>query len=62
MGKFVLSDGRAFTDYRPNCEMNKKNKSSLNSLEYRQLLQKNAVNIMKTNYITSVKKNNEVCN
>jgi hypothetical protein len=62
MGKFVSSDGRAFTDYRPNCVVNKKIQQSMNSLEYRKYLQSNASKIMEQNFNMSVKSNKQVCN
>mgnify|MGYP007047513127 CR=1 FL=1 len=44
-----MSDGRAFTSYLPSCQMNEdimsKNRVSSNS-EYREFLQKNAVEII----------------
>jgi len=64
-GKFVSSDGRAFTDYRPNCILNKEiqeSSGSGNSLEYRKFLQVNAAEIIGLNYKNSFKKNKEVCN
>jgi hypothetical protein len=65
MGKFVLEDGRAFTDYSPSCIVNDKIKSSnniKNSLDYRKFLQKNAQVLMQNNFKESVKTNKEVCN
>ena len=41
-----MSDGRQFTDYRPNCLMNK-SKVPLNSHEYKQMLIHNADEILK---------------
>lgn len=64
-GKFVSEDGRAFTDYRPNCLVNKTLQDSKglgNSLEYRKFLQKNAESIIDSNFQDSFKKNKEVCN
>lgn len=46
MAKFVLEDGRAFTDYRPNCIMNEQMQKGMDSHEYRMYLQKNAKSIM----------------
>jgi len=50
MPKFVMSDGRMFTDYQPSCDLNNyiQNKYQIkNSHEYRIFLQKNAEQIMK---------------
>lgn len=44
-----MSDGRCFTSFIPNCQMNEffKNKySSASNNDYRQYLQENAINIM----------------
>lgn len=44
MPKFVMSDGRVFTDYNPNCELNaqiQKKYNVLNSHQYRAFLQAN---------------------
>lgn len=62
MGKFVSSDGRAFTDYRPNCLVNKNIQKNMNSLEYRKYLQTNASKIMEDNLKYSIQTNKEVCN
>ena len=50
MPRFVMSDARAFTDYNPNCELNKRLQEKYqlkNGHEYRYFLQKNAEQIMK---------------
>lgn len=50
MPKFVSEDGRAFTDYNPNCELNnyiQKKYDIKNSHEYRAFLQANATKLMK---------------
>ena len=60
--KFVSEDGRAFTDYRPNCVVNKEMQNGSNSLEYRKFLQMNAEKIMEKNLEKSVKKNEQLCN
>ena len=60
-GKFVLSDGRAFTDYRPNCLMNKESAKAMSPLEHRLYLQKNAVKIMEQNSGKAIKKNKNMC-
>ena len=47
---YVLNDGRAFTDYRPNCELNEYLKAKYApgaSSEYRMFLQHNACALMK---------------
>jgi hypothetical protein len=65
MGKFACEDGRAFTDYRPSCVMNKmiaNNNEVGNSLEYRKFLQLNADRIREMNLKAAVEKNRVVCN
>lgn len=63
MAKFVLSDGRVFTDYTPNCVLNKAlKKENMTSLEYRKYLQANAEEIMRVNFKKSAQSNNSVCN
>jgi hypothetical protein len=50
MPKFVMSDGREFTDFQPSCTLNEmiQNKYNIkNSHEYRYFLQKNAEKVMK---------------
>lgn len=52
MPKFVMSDGREFTDYSPACDLNNQLQSKYNlknSYEYRQFLQKNAEMLIKEN-------------
>lgn len=52
MPKFTMSDARAFTDYNPNCEMNKflqKKYNVGNSHDYKKFLQQNAEKIMADN-------------
>ena len=47
--KNVMHDGRAFTDYNPNCALNEYLKTGhniVNSTEYRLFLQRNACKIM----------------
>lgn len=49
MPKFTMSDARVFTDYNPNCEMNRflqKKYNVENSHEYRKFLQDNAEKVM----------------
>lgn len=49
MVKFVSADGRAFTDYRPNCEINRNirnNMGLMSSFDYRMALQRNALPII----------------
>jgi len=48
--KYVLQDGRSFTDYSPNCQMNEYYKGKyapLSSSEYRMFLQRNGCAVMK---------------
>lgn len=45
-----MADGRAFTDYRPQCLLNN---SKLNSYDYRMFLMKNAEKIIENN-VTSI--------
>ena len=40
-----MADGRIFTDYRPNCVMNKEYSQEKNSFDYRYFLTKNAQSI-----------------
>lgn len=50
MPKYVMSDGRTFTDYNPSCSLNKmiQEKFKLsNSHQYRAFLQQNAEELMK---------------
>ena len=59
MVKFVSEDGRAFTDYRPNCVMNeeiKKSNQITNSFEYSKFLQMNAEKIMDNNRVKVTQK------
>ena len=44
-----MSDGRAFTDYNPNCLLNKGLAGKMDSYEYRQSLIKNAQDILLKN-------------
>jgi hypothetical protein len=51
MPKYAMADGRAFTDYRPNCQLNEKLQQGSgmnNAREYRMYLQQNAAPIMQT--------------
>ena len=61
-----MSDGRHFTDYRPNCYVNnllRYNNRTMSSYEYRQFLTQNAENLMKINNMYSSQKNScEPCN
>lgn len=50
MPKFVMSDGRQFTDYNPACSLNdaiQKQNNIKNSHEYRRFLQTNAERLIK---------------
>lgn len=58
MPKFVSEDGRAFTDYNPNCEINnylQKKYNIKNAHEYRSFLQKNAEKVM-LDFVTCLQK------
>lgn len=62
----LMSDGRTFTDYRPNCLVDqsilKENKIN-SSYEYRQFLMKNASKFIEENSDLNYKKNScETCN
>jgi hypothetical protein len=64
MPKFVLEDGRAFTDYNPNCEINnaiQKKYKVTDSHEYRAFLQNNAEKLMKELSSCYEKENCKVC-
>ena len=55
-----MSDGRHFTDYRPNCYVNnllRYNNRTMSSYEYRNFLTQNAENLMKINNMYSSQKN-----
>lgn len=50
MPKYIMSDGRAFTNYHPNCTLNKviqDNYKIQNSHQYRAFLQQNAEELIK---------------
>jgi len=50
MPKYIMSDGRAFTDYNPSCSLNNNLQKKYNvkdSHEFRQYLQHNAEQVMK---------------
>jgi hypothetical protein len=54
--RFIDASGRQFTDYNPNCELNRaiqRKNNITNSHEYRAFLQKNAEELMK-NFSKSV--------
>ena len=62
--KFVSSDGRAFTDYRPNCAVNEalqKASGSTNTHAYRKYLQDNGLAIMNKAKTTLPYKKCEFC-
>ena len=42
-----MSDGRAITDYSPNCELNGQLQKNLSSIQYRDFLTNNADKIMR---------------
>ena len=49
MPRAGMSDGRVFTNYLPNCQMNKTmegNKGLTNNTEYKEYIQKNAAIVM----------------
>jgi hypothetical protein len=55
-----MADGRHFTDYRPNCEVNtfiRSDNNIKNSFDYRTFLQTNAETLMNKNRDISTKKN-----
>lgn len=53
-----MADGRHFTDYRPNCDLqNDLNKSGLNSNDMRNWLTRNADSVMKKNNKMAMTKN-----
>lgn len=55
-----MSDGRHFTDYRPNCDVNsfiRTDNNVQNSFDYRLFLQNNAESLMNKNREISTKKN-----
>ena len=65
MVKFVSADGRAFTDYRPNCQINvnlMNRYGIMNSYENRQFLQHNALALMQRDRIFAKKRNTLECN
>jgi len=52
MVKFVAEDARAFTDYRPNCQINdniQRGSGQMNEREYRMYLQHNAAKMIEQN-------------
>ena len=64
MPKYTMEDQRAFTDYNPSCELNRKLQEKFNvknSHEYRYYLQKNAENIIKQFSQESAKPECEFC-
>lgn len=64
MPKFVSEDGRAFTDYNPNCQLNQmlqKKYNLNNSHEFRYFLQRNAEQVMKDLAECEPKRDCEFC-
>jgi uncharacterized protein len=64
MPKYVMSDGRAFTTYSPNCALNKylQDKYEVsNSHMYRRFLQQNAQKIMKELSQCTANEDCEIC-
>jgi hypothetical protein len=64
MPKYTMQDQRAFTDYRPSCDLNRMLQEKFkvnNSHEYRYYLQKNAEEIMKNFTESSGKEECEFC-
>jgi len=64
MTKFAMSDGRAFTDYRPNCMVNEKLQQGSgmeNSREYRMYLQQNASKIIAANQMKAQSRHKASC-
>lgn len=65
MVKFVSADGRSFTDYRPDCQMNVQimNRYGItNAYNYRQFLQQNAIALMQRDRIFARDRNILDCN
>lgn len=64
MPKYVMNDGREFTDYNASCILNnmiqKKYKLS-NSHDYREFLQKNSQKVMKALADCDMKQSCELC-
>jgi len=55
-----MSDGRHFTDYRPNCHLNnnlRTNNKLVNSFEYRRFLQNRGMDLMKINQSIAYEQN-----
>ena len=65
MVKFVDESGRAFTSYKPNCEVNRGIKEAYNlqnNYSYRMFLQRNASKLMQQDREYSKRKNQLTCN
>lgn len=65
MVKFVDASGRAFTDYSPNCELNRDIKEAYgidNNYNYKMFLQRNAEKLMQQDRSYSYIKNKITCN
>ena len=64
MVKYTAADGRAFTDYMPNCEMNQdiKNMYGIKTdYQYRMFLQRNATKLMQNDREYTFLKNKLEC-
>ena len=64
MPKFAMSDARTFTDYNPNCELNRiiqKKYNVTDANEYRVFLQKNALKIMEESSKYDMEPNCKFC-
>jgi len=54
-----MSDGRQFTDYRPNCFLNNELGQNMGSWQYRTYLTRNAINIH--NQFVEIENKNSAC-
>ena len=64
MVKFVSADGRAFTDYYPNCQMNRDIQEQYgltNTYDFRQFLQRNADALRNQDRSFAYRKNILIC-
>lgn len=64
MVKFVSADGRAFTSFQPNCELNRGLKEAYNiqnNYTYRLFLQRNASKLMQQDRSYAYRKNKLTC-
>lgn len=64
MPKFVMSDGRMFTDYTPSCELNKNIQQKYNiqnSHEYKKFLQHNGEKLINEMFKCVEEEDSKVC-